>query len=493
METLDSLNAIQADIRAKLGTLVEALPDGIAIVNADGVIVFANRRLHVLSGYGADELVGRPVERLVPDHLAGAHQTHRGHFRTEPEPRAMGADLSVFLRRKDGSKLPIDVQLSGVDIGNVPYVLASVRDMTQRAASDEALRQSAQRFRSFVEAAPVMMFSLWPDGVIQSVNRELEMRTGWRRQDLIGTHFAPLVHPDDLADAMSALDKVVHNQVIDDHELRIRTVGGDYLLTEATVVPLASDGQGVAEMIGVVHDVSRQRATEEELRAAKERFRQAFKQGPLGMALIDCDARITNVNNALCRLVGYTKEELVGKPFHALLHPDDVAADAALSQQLDTGDIPSYQVEQRYVTKDGEEVSGVVTASVIFNDHGKPLYGMRTVEDITEEVKFERELASHAAIAKNKLATLTRREHEVLELLNETVTASELAAQLFVSARTVESHLASAYRKLGVRTRAEAHESYGRMKHLVERFDPHNPAAVRRRPPYRTGEIPVRP
>jgi PAS domain S-box-containing protein len=316
-----------------------------------------------------------------------------------------------------------------------------------------------------------MMFSLLPDGVIRSVNREFERRTGWRRNDLIGTHFAPLVHPDDLSDALATLGQFLRSEEIDDHEVRIRTVSGDYLLTESTVVPLSSDDQGV-EMVGVIHDITAQKETEEELSLTRERFRQAFKQAPLGVALIDHDARITNANHALCHLVGYTREELLGLPFPSLLHPDDLATDNELVRQLEAGTIPRYRVEQRYVTKRGDVVYGTVTAALILGDHGKPLYGMRTVEDITEKVRFGRELASHAALAKTRLATLTPREREVLELSDETITASELAAQMFVSTRTVESHLAHAYRKLGVRTRTEAREGYLRMKSLVERFEP---------------------
>lgn len=390
----------------------------------------------------------------------------------------MGTGLEVTLRRKNGSSLPVDVQLSAIDIGTGPYVLASVRDITQRKEIDEALRQSEERFRSFVEAAPVMMFSLLPDGVIRSVNREFERRTGWRRDDLIGTHFAPLVHPDDLSDALATLDKFVRNEEIDDHEVRIRTVSGDYLLTESTVVPLSSDDQGV-EMVGVIHDITGQKQTEDQLSQTKERFRQAFKQAPLGVALTDRDGRITNANYALCDFLGYPREELLGTSFSSRIHPDDVASDAGLVRQLDDGTLPHYQIEQRYITKSGDVAYGTMTASVIFSDDGERLYGMRTVGDITEKVRFARELASHAALAKTRLATLTPREREVLELLDETVTASELAAQIFVSTRTVESHLAHAYRKLGVRTRAEARESFARMKSLVERHE----SDVRAAPP----------
>ncbi|MGA2306060.1 MAG: PAS domain S-box protein [Acidimicrobiales bacterium] len=457
---------------------MHALPDGIAMVDADGVIVFVNHRLQEISGYRADELSGRPVEYLVPDHLAGTHARHRALFHNDPDRRPMGTGLEVTLRRKNGSSLPVDVQLSAIDIGTGPYVLASVRDITQRKEIDEALRQSEERFRSFVEAAPVMMFSLLPDGVIRSVNREFERRTGWRRDDLIGTHFAPLVHPDDLSDALATLDKFVRNEEIDDHEVRIRTVSGDYLLTESTVVPLSSDDQGV-EMVGVIHDITGQKQTEDQLSQTKERFRQAFKQAPLGVALTDRDGRITNANYALCDFLGYPREELLGTSFSSRMHPDDVASDAGLVRQLDDGTLPHYQIEQRYITKSGDVAYGTMTASVIFSDDGERLYGMRTVGDITEKVRFARELASHAALAKTRLATLTPREREVLELLDETVTASELAAQIFVSTRTVESHLAHAYRKLGVRTRAEARESFARMKSLVERHE----SDVRAAPP----------
>ena len=151
-----------------------------------------------IAGYRADELTGRPVEFLVPDDVAGAHEGHRSHFRHKPDRRPIGVGLEVSLRRKNGTSLPVDVQLSTIEIGTGPYVLVSVRDTTHRKEVDAALRQSEERFRSFVEAAPVMMFSLLPDGVILSVDGEFELRTGWRRDDLIGTHFAPLVHPDDL-------------------------------------------------------------------------------------------------------------------------------------------------------------------------------------------------------------------------------------------------------------------------------------------------------
>ena len=475
METLELLNAIQAEFDGQLGAVLHALPDAIAMVDPNGVIVFANHHLQELSAYRAEELIGRPIEDLVPDHVAGGHGRHRAHFFDEPDRRPMGIGLEISLRQKGGSSIPVDVQLSAIEIGTGLYVIASVRDITHRKELDEALRRSEERFRSFVEAAPVMMFSLLPDGMIRSVNREFEKQTGWRRDDLIGTHFAPLVHPDDLSDALATLGQFVRHEEIDDHEVRIRAANGDYLLTESTLVPLSSDDQGV-EMVGVIHDITERNRAEEELSAAKERFRQAFKQAPFGVALIDHDGRITNANDALCEFLGYARDELLGVPYSSLIHPDDVAADLEQARQLAAGTVPSYRLRLRYMTKQGGEVYGTVAATTILDEEGKPLYDMRAVEDNTQRRRLERELAWLAVLAKERLATADASRDRGARTPGRDDDGGRARAQIFVSTRTVESHLSHAYRKLGVRTRAEAIEEYARMKNLVERFEP-NPHA----------------
>jgi PAS domain S-box-containing protein len=469
MPAVSFLESIRAELDGDLGAIMQSLPDGIAMIDATGAIVFANDRLQGICQFRSDELIGRAVETLVPGALSDAHQEHREQYLSRPGHRPMGIGLDVHLRRADGTTVPVDIQLSSVTVGSGSYVLASVRDISEKKEIDEALRESEERFRTFVEAAPVMIFSLLPDGVIHTVNREFETKTGWRRADLIGTHFAPFVHPDDLADALVTLGRFIRHEKIDDHGVRVLTATGAYLETESTLVPLYSQGKAV-EVLGVIHDVSEQKRAEKKLHQTKERFLQVFKQGPLAIALIDLDLRITNANHALCHFLGQSREDLVGSTFMSLIHPDDRDADAELGRQLAEGTLPSYRTEQRYITKNGDVVRGMVTASMILDESGQPQYGMRTVEDVTERRHLEREAASESARAMGVLTSLTPRESEVLELLAEVSTASELAKRLFVSTRTVESHLSHAYKKLGVRSRTDALEAYAAMKSLVTFF-----------------------
>ena len=119
------------------------------------------------------------------------------------------------------------------------------------------------------------------------------------------------------------------------------------------------------------------------------------------------------------------------------------------------------------MTGPGDVVFGKVIASVVRDDNDAVVHGMRIVEDITKRKRLERELVAHATTASKLLNGLTPRETEVLTLLSGPDTASQMAKRLSVSVRTVESHLANAYRKLGARTREEAVVEFARLKSAV--------------------------
>jgi PAS domain S-box-containing protein len=471
MEALEFLDAIQMELDGALGAVMHALPDGIVLVDSEGLVVFVNERLEELSQYRSEDLIGRPIELLVPAGIRSAHEEHRRELRVVSGHRPMGTGLDVRLRPRDGVEIPVDVELSPIQVGSSSYVIAAVRDNRERKEAAEALRQSEDRFRMFVEASPVMIVSMSPSGTVRSVNGRFVSTAGWRREEVIGMHYAPFIHPDDLPQALGVVARIVRNESVPDHEARLLTASGDYLITESTLVPLTSNGR-VVEVLAVIRDITEKRRIEEELRLGRESFRQAFKQGPLGIALLDLQEMITVANSSLCTFVGRTNEELVGTTFTSLIHPDDLERDADLSRQLADGSCTSYQTELRFVTEGRDVANGVVTTSLILGESGASHQTMRTVLDITDSVVLQRELAAQAKTAERILSQLTPRETEVMQLLGTTDTASEMAAQLSVSTRTVESHLANAYRKLGVRTRNEAIDAFDQLTSQIRSVIP---------------------
>jgi PAS domain S-box-containing protein len=124
----------------------------------------------------------------------------------------------------------------------------------------------------------------------------------------------------------------------------------------------------------------------------EERFRQAFDNAPIGMAVVDFDYRLRRVNSALCRALDYPAAELLDQRLVDITHADDVKRDVELADQLFRGEIPNYRIEKRLVKKDGSLAWLDVTALLIRDDNGAPLYGLAMLEDITNRKRADEAL-----------------------------------------------------------------------------------------------------
>jgi PAS domain S-box-containing protein len=122
------------------------------------------------------------------------------------------------------------------------------------------------------------------------------------------------------------------------------------------------------------------------------RFRLAFEHAPIGMALVGMDYRLHRVNAALCEALGYTREELSYRTFIDITHPDDVGRDKELADRLFRGEIPSYRLEKRFRTKDGQLAWLDLSAFVIRDEDGEPICGLAMVENITDRKRSEEAL-----------------------------------------------------------------------------------------------------
>jgi PAS domain S-box-containing protein len=126
----------------ELEGILNSTPDAMVIVDADGRIVFSNRQLQSLFGYGREELLGRPVEVLLPERSAAIHERHRAGYARAPSTRRMGAGLSLHGRRKDGSEFPAEVSLSPISMRGGEFVCSAIRDVTAQTAAEQELREA---------------------------------------------------------------------------------------------------------------------------------------------------------------------------------------------------------------------------------------------------------------------------------------------------------------------------------------------------------------
>jgi two-component system, cell cycle response regulator len=135
--------AQRRDTQALFEKLFTSSPDAIVVVDREGRILEANPQVESLFGYTSSDLLGSPVEVLIPDRFRSVHATHRSAYSNQPHMRPMGTGLELCGRRKDGSEFPVDIMLSPVETTESRLALAVIRDITERKRLEEELRHLA--------------------------------------------------------------------------------------------------------------------------------------------------------------------------------------------------------------------------------------------------------------------------------------------------------------------------------------------------------------
>lgn len=159
---------------------------------------------------------------------------------------------------------------------------------------------------------------------------------------------------------------------------------------------------------------------------SEQRFMQAFNTSPIGMALVSLEGKWLDVNDALCKSLGYTESELLQKTFQDITHPEDLDLDLDYVQKMITGEIDTYQMEKRYFHKDGHIVWVLLSVSMV-SDGDEPLYFVSQIMDISALKEKEQALVEKNEELEKLNTSMVGRELRMKELKDE---ITELQAKL---------------------------------------------------------------
>ena len=211
-------------------------------------------------------------------------------------------------------------------------------------------------------------------GRITEVNAAFRGLTGYRRSELIGMDGTFLIAPEWVEfSARQRQRKVETLQETTRYDCVLLSKSGARIPVEvtSTLIRTSDETTGIR---ATLRDTRKTSATERRLQESEERFRGAFDGAAIGMAMVAPDGRWLRVNDALTRLLGFSREELLDLTFQDLTHPDDLERDLEAVRDVLAGHLSWYHMEKRYILKDGTYLWGLLAVSLVRGNDGEPAY-----------------------------------------------------------------------------------------------------------------------
>jgi two-component system, sensor histidine kinase and response regulator len=373
------------EAQAFLASIVESSQDAIIGTTLDGTIVSWNEGAESLYGYRAEEVVGKSISLLAPfDRLHELPSILESIWRGEKV-----SHFETVRVRKDGVQVSISLTVSPIKNAASEVIggAAIAHDITERKLAEQAQQQSEARFRLLFANNPLPMWAFDVETLqFLEVNDAAVARYGYSRDEFLSMGIADIRPAEDVAALLESM-RTRRPGLEAGGEWRHRLKGGRIINVEIISNTLDWGGRK-AELVVALDITERKRAEEARCESAAQ-FKAAFEDAPFGMCLASLDFRFLQVNQALCQMLGYSEQELLGRGWQRLTHPDDLERSLQAADDLRSGRVTSVEFDKRYIHKQGNVIWVRGKISVVRDGRGEASYYITHVEDITERRRAE--------------------------------------------------------------------------------------------------------
>ncbi|MGB5542597.1 MAG: PAS domain S-box protein [Gammaproteobacteria bacterium] len=427
----------QAEARAgeaRTRALIESAPDAMVIVDKTGTIVMVNDQAEKTFGYPAAAMTGKSVDMLVPPAVRGHHPGLVDSFFANPVRREMLGGNSLMAAHADGRLFPIEVGLSPLETAEGMLVSSVIRDITERRKAEDELAQQRILLASTIEAIPDIIFVKDSDGRYLQCNPACARFMGRDPADIIGAT------DEDLLGAEIAQEFRLRDQQVVDAGKRVTNEewvtypDGSERLLETTKVPFKDCTGQLGGVLGVSRDITERHLAAEKLAEAEERHRLVLESTGEGIFGVDAAGKVMFINRAAAQLLGFSKDELLGKGIHDIIHHSRIDGTPYPVEECPMhaafADGVNSKVDDEVLWRKDGSYFDVEYSSTPLRKDGKLVGAVIVFRDITERKIAEIELlqARDAAQAANRAKSgfLANMSHELRTPMNAIIGYSEM-------------------------------------------------------------------
>jgi len=399
-----------AEERRRLAMIIEGTAAGTWEWNVQTGEMRVNARWAEIVGYRLEELepiCQKTFAALVhPDDIALSDAALQEHF----DGRSDNYACLVRMRHKNGQWIWVHDRgrvFEWDGQGRPLWMAGAHADVTELQQARQDAAESRQRLQSVVDASDdVAVIATDTDGTITLFNTGAQRLLGYSAAEVVGLRRLDAFHePDELKawlqpladpqghlpDVFEALSAHAEGQTYSRRWTLLRKDGRQRQVRLSISRMDGADGTRIG-YVGMAIDITEILQARAEARMAAEKFAGAFTSAALGMALVSLEGRWLDVNDALCRILGYAREELLQVDFQRLTHPDDLQADLALVQDLLAGRCSHYHLEKRFLDRNGRVIWTRLSVSLVRNERGEPVHFVSQIQDISAQRSSEQRL-----------------------------------------------------------------------------------------------------
>lgn len=378
-------------VEIRFRALLESAPDAMIIVDQKGAIVLVNSQAERIFGYSRSELIGKPVEILIPEAAHVRHRQHRQQYIADAHVRDMGNGLELYALKKDGSQFPVEISLSPITTHDGTLIASAIRDVTERKQIEHQMASERNLLRTLIDSIPDSIVVKDTQGGLLMAN---QASLDWAKVEslLDITNFD--LYPPEMAQIFAAEDQQVLTSgegLFGKEHMFIDPETGQKTWFMTANVPLR-DAQGtVTGLISISRNITQRKQAEEQVRQEHKLLRTLIDHSPDYIFIKDTEGRYVLTNTAHAHAAQLTPEDMVGKTTFEVFSSEFAQSFHADDERVLKSGKALVNLERNTIDADGTPKRVLTTKIPLVDPEGHITGLIGISRDITDRKRLEQQ------------------------------------------------------------------------------------------------------